>query len=184
MLLFVGRIEKYKGLHVLLKSLLYVKEPVQLSIIGPLVGEAKYHKRIFELIIKVNEKTAHRVNYLGPKRPTEIIKYYQMASILVVPSLSESFGNVILESLACETPVIASNVGGIPEIITNYKNGILIPPNDAKKLAKVIEFLLNREELIRKLGEQGRRLVVEKFSVEVVAKKLLEVYNRLINLVN
>jgi len=181
MLLYVGRIEEYKGLHILLKSLEHICKPVQLSIIGPFVGEPSYHQKIVKLITKINEKTVHKVMYLGPKKPQEILGYYQTASIVVVPSLSESFGNVILESLACETPVIASNVGGIPEIITNYKNGILVPPGNDVKLGEAIRFLLSDEDTRRRFGKQGRKTVVEKFSFDATVKELLEVYNKLLN---
>jgi len=179
-LLYVGRIEEYKGLHVLLKSLRLVRVPVQLLIIGPMVGEAYYHKKIMTLVAELNNKTSHKVVYLGPKKSRELLKYYQSASVVVMPSLSESFGNVILESLACETPVIASSVGGIPEIINSYENGILVPPNNEVKLAEAIQYLLNDEYIRRRLGRCGRKLVIEKFSLEVITQKLLSVYNRLL----
>jgi glycosyltransferase involved in cell wall biosynthesis len=179
-LLYVGRIEQYKGLHVLLRSLKHIHNPVQLLVIGPLVGEINYHKIVIKLITEINEKTNHKVTYLGPKKPHEILEYYQTASIVVVPSLSESFGNVILETLACETPVIASNVGGIPEIISNYENGILVPPGNDVKLAEAIQFLLSNQDMKEKLGRQGRLHVLENFSFEVTAKKLLEIYNKLL----
>ncbi|MEM3697188.1 MAG: glycosyltransferase family 4 protein [Candidatus Bathyarchaeia archaeon] len=178
-LLYVGRIEEYKGLHILLKALECVSTPVRLSIIGPLVRDPTYYKKVFDLINKINEKTRHKVTYLGPKRPEEILEYYQTASIVVVPSLSESFGNVVLEALACETPVIASKVGGIPEIINTGESGILVPPGDYTKLAEAIESLLNDGHVREKIGKEGRRLMVEKFSFESVVKKILDIYNEL-----
>jgi len=179
-LLFVGRIVKYKGLHVLLKSLRLVQVPVELLIIGPMVGEPDYRQKIMKLMAEVNNRTAHKIVYLGPKKSHELLQYYQTASVVVMPSLSESFGNVILESLACETPVIASSVGGIPEIISNYENGILVPPNNEVRLAEAIQYLLSDEYVRRRLGRHGRKLVIEKFSLEVTTQKLLSVYNRLL----
>jgi glycosyltransferase involved in cell wall biosynthesis len=181
MLLYVGRIEEYKGLHVLLKSLEYVHERVQLVIIGPFVGESSYHKEVISLITKINEKALHKITYLGPKKPHEVLDFYRSASIVVVPSLSESFGNVVLEALACGTPVIASNVGGIPEIIRNWENGILVSPGDYAKLAEAIQFLLDNRDVRKKIGDKGRRLAVEKFSFESTVRKLLKVYNSLLN---
>ncbi len=180
-LLFVGRIEKYKGLHVLLESLKHIRVPVELLIIGPLVGKSDYHKKVAKLITEINEKTSHKVRYLGPKKSDELVKYYQSASVVIVPSLSESFGNVILESLACETPVVASSIGGIPEIISSYKNGILVPPNNSVKLANAIQLLLEDEKFRQKLGKQGRKVVIEKYSLEIVARKILRVYEELLN---
>lgn len=179
-LLYVGRIEEYKGLHVLLKSLRLIHVPVELLIIGPMVGEPDYHKKIMMLIAKLNDETSHKVMYLGPKKSRELLHYYQSASIVIMPSLSESFGNVILESLACETPVIASSVGGIPEIINSYENGILVPPNNEVKLAEAIQSMLSDKDLRQKLGRHGRKLVIEKFSLEATAQKILSVYKRLL----
>lgn len=179
-LLYVGRIEDYKGLHVLLKSLRLIRVPVELLIIGPMVGEPNYHRKIMRLITEISEKTVHKVVYLGPKKSRELLQYYQSASVVVMPSLSESFGNVILESLACETPVIASSVGGIPEIISSYENGILVPPNNEVKLAEAIQYLLSDEDIRQRLGRCGRKIVMEKYSLEVVTQKLLGVYKKLL----
>jgi glycosyltransferase involved in cell wall biosynthesis len=180
-LLYVGRIEKYKGLHVLLKALKLVHIPVELLIIGPMSKESSYKQKIMSLIAELREKTSHKVDYLGPKKFCELLSYYQSASIVVIPSLNESFGNVILESLACETPVIASSVGGIPEIVRNYENGILVPPNNYIKLAEAIQHLLKDEKLRQRLGKQGRNIVVDNFSIDVIAHKILYVYDRLLS---
>jgi len=154
--------------------------PVELLIIGPMVGEPNYHRKIMRLITEISEKTVHKVVYLGPKKSRELLQYYQSASVVVMPSLSESFGNVILESLACETPVIASSVGGIPEIISSYENGILVPPNNEVKLAEAIQYLLSDEDIRQRLGRCGRKIVMEKYSLEVVTQKLLGVYKKLL----
>jgi len=63
--------------------------------------------------------------------------------------------------LTCETLVIASSVGGIPEIISNYENGILFPPNNTVKFAEAIHYLLSNEDVRRRLGRYGRKLVME-----------------------
>jgi len=180
LLLFVGRIEENKGLHIILKSLQLVYKPIKLVIIGPLVGRPKYHKKIFGLIMDINRRNFHEVTYLGPKQPREIIEFYQTATIVVVPSLAESFSNVILEALACGTPVIASNVGGTPEVIDNNENGILVPSNDHEKLADAINFLLSDKSLGEKLGREGRKCVIEKFSIEATVNKLINIYHNII----
>jgi glycosyltransferase involved in cell wall biosynthesis len=180
LLLFVGRIEPSKGLHFLLKALNYLTKPVQLVIIGPFGKDCGYNKAIMSLITKVNEKKIHKVVYLGKQKQTETIKWYQKASIFVLPSLSEAFPLVNLEALACETPVVASNVGGISEAVLNYKNGILVSPGNTHELAKGIQYLLDNGKIRRKFGEEGRRWIVEKFSLEILIKKLLQIYNEII----
>lgn len=180
LLLFVGRLQPKKGLHILLKSLEYVTTPVKLVIIGPVSGYCpEYYKEISALIKKVNEKTIHKVIYLGVQKTEKLINWYQKATIFVCPSLSEPFGIVNLEALACETPVIASNVGGIPEVVKDRVNGLLVPPNDVIHLADSIQYLLNNEDIRRKFGQNGRLLVKERFSLKVVAEKLCQIYGEL-----
>jgi glycosyltransferase involved in cell wall biosynthesis len=181
LLLFAGRLDSKKGLPVLIKSLYYLKVPVQLVIIGPYSSEHEYSEKVLMLAEKANRETFHTVKYLGVQEGPELIKWYQKASIFVCPSLSESFPMVNLEALACETPVVASCVGGIPEVIHNYENGILIPPNDPVKLSKGIQFLIDNDEIRRRFGKEGRKLVIQNFSSETTAKKLLEIYNELIS---
>lgn len=180
LLLFVGRLDPSKGLHFLLNALGYLKIPVQLMIIGPLGGNLAYNKKILSLIKKINEKNFHKVMYVGPQKRTEIITWYQKASIAVLPSLYESFPIVNLEALSCETPVIASNVGGISEAVLNYKNGILVSPGNIYELAQSIQYLLDNEKIRKKFGEEGRKWMVKNFSLEILMERLLQIYDELI----
>jgi len=179
LLLFVGRLDPVKGLHVLLQSLEYLETPVKLVIIGPQWSRT-YSEKILALAKNVDEKNIHSVTYMGGLKQEKIIEWYQKASVFVLPSLSESFGIVNLEALSCEIPVVASNVGGIPEVVHDHENGILVPPNDAVKLAEAIQYLLDNEEIRRKFGEEGRKQVTEKFSSEVIAKRLCKIYMEII----
>jgi glycosyltransferase involved in cell wall biosynthesis len=165
----------------LLKSLNYLETPIQLAIIGPLSWDSAYNEKLMMLIDKVNKKSIHKVIYLGAQEPKEIVKWYQKASVFVLPSLSESFGIVNLEALSCETPVVASNTGGIPEIVHNHKNGILVPPCSSVELARGIQYLLDNQEVRKKFGKEGRRWVVENFSSEITVKKLLQIYKEMIH---
>jgi glycosyltransferase involved in cell wall biosynthesis len=180
LILFVGRLHPTKGLHVLLEALNYLKTSVRLVIIGRPSSRCGYFRRIVGLIKMINEKTIHTVTYLGKHKPEEVIRWYQKASICVCPSLSESFGIVNLEAMACATPVVATCVGGIPEVVNDHKNGILVPSNDAAKLAEGVQYLLDNEEIRRKFGEEGRKCVFENFSSEEVARRLCNIYERMI----
>ena len=175
LLLFVGRIHQKKGLDTLLNALRYLKTTVKLVIIGP-PSQQWFLKEVISLIDEINRKTPHKVVYLGIQKIEEIIKWYQRAQIFVCPSLSEPFGIVNLEAMACSTPVVATRVGGIPEVVKDCDTGIIVPPNNAAKLAESIQHLLDNERFARKLGRQGRAWVVETFSSEVIAKKLIRVY--------
>lgn len=175
MLLFVGRLDPKKGLLVLLEALNHLKSSVKLIIIGP-QSRPWFFKKLLFSIRKVNEKGFHRVIYLGPLKPDEIIGWYQKASIFILPSLAEGFPVTALEALSCGTTVVATNVGGLPEIVKNYENGILVPPNDPVRLAEGIQYLLDNEQIRRKFGQNGRKEVVKNFSSNVMVKRLNRIY--------
>lgn len=182
-LLYVGRIEPNKGLHVLLKSLKHIKDSVELEIIGPLGWNQNYNQNIMQLIELENRRGKHKIKYVGsidPNQPS-LIERYQKASIFVLPSLYEAFGMALIEAMACATPVIATNTGGTSEIIANGITGILVPVNDYMKLAEAINYLLKNVDARIKLGKAGRKLVEDNFSIELVVKKLCRIYDKMAN---
>ena len=93
---------------------------------------------------------------------------------LVVPSLSEGLPRVILEAQALSKPVIASRVGGIPEIIKDGENGFLVNPGDADDLAEKLRILLSDKKLAIEMGKRGREIIQEKFSNEEYIKNYLD----------
>jgi glycosyltransferase involved in cell wall biosynthesis len=181
LILYLGRITPVKGLHILLYSLRYIQRPVRLVIIGP-VNDLKYYKNITKLIEKENQRGKNQVEYLGVVPLKEAIKFYQAATLFILPSYWEAFPMTLLEALACETPVIATPVGGIPEIIRSYENGIIIPKNDPFKLAEAIEFLLENKDLRIKFGNEGRKLVISNFSLKTVVLKLSRIYEHMLDI--
>jgi len=179
LILHVGRLFPVKGLHILLESLFYVDIPVQLVAIGPF-GDQQYSYRIEHLIQKLRNETLHEVIHIGPISKETLINWYQRASIFVCPSFSEPFGIVNLEALACGTPVIGTNVGGIPDIVKNGTNGILVPPNAPSALASAIKELLEDKRKRQLYGKKGREIVEKKFSWKVVMEKLVQTYDRML----
>jgi len=180
-ILYVGRITPAKGLHILLKSLSYIEKPVHLAIIGPTDWSHKYSHDILKLIEDENQKGKHRITYLGLVDQAKLIKCYQKASVFVLPSLFEPFGVVILEALSCETPVVSTYAGGIPEIVKNGENGILVPVNNPLKLAEAINYLLENKDVRVKFGKAGRKWVIRNFSLETTANKLYNIYESMLN---
>jgi len=180
LLLYVGRISELKGLHILIKALEFLKENVHLVIIGPPDWNNNYYQNLLNLIEKENRKGKHKIEYLGAMEQNEIIEWYQKASILILPSFVEGFPVTILEALSCQTPVIATPVGGVPEIIKNHKAGILVTPGNAIHLAEAIDYLLENEHMRLKMAWEGRRLVKEQYSLENTCKKLCSIYKQLI----
>lgn len=178
LLLFVGRISPGKGLHILIKSLQYLKESVRLAIIGPPGWNVNYYQNMLKMIEKENKKGTHDIRYLGSMEQIELIEWYQKASLFILPSLREGFPVTILEALSCETPVIATPVGGIPEIIKNHETGILAQPYD-HHLAEAIQYLLKNRDIRYKMGREGRMRVIKEYSLEIVCKKLCKIYKQL-----
>lgn len=84
----------------------------------------------------------------------------------------------LLEAMASGTPVVASNVGGVPEMIVDGTTGLLVPPKDAAALARNIDTILGDRDLARKMSAHARTRVLEEFSAEVMARRTAEVYKR------
>jgi glycosyltransferase involved in cell wall biosynthesis len=181
LLLFVGRMSSGKGVDVLLNSLKRIETPVKLAIIGPPDWDPKYFNDILRMIEEENLRGKHKVEYLGSKNHQDIIKWYQRASIFVLPPIRyEALGIVNLEALACETPVVATDVGGIHEVVHSGENGILVERSNTVKLANAIQYLLDNEDVRKKFGEKGRELVVNSFSTKVTIQKLIKIYQQLL----
>jgi glycosyltransferase involved in cell wall biosynthesis len=181
LLLFIGRITSGKGLHILLQSLQYLKTPVRLVIIGPADWDFTYFNHIQKFMQAENSKGKHKVEYIGRLEHRELVKWYQSASILILPSTSyEAFPVVNLEALSCETPVIATKIGGVSEVVHSGENGLLVTPNSVAELANAIQCLLDDDALRLKLGKEGRRQVLENYSNTVIVEKLRKIYEELV----
>ena len=181
LVLFVGRITFTKGLHILLKSLVYLKKSIHLVIIGPPDWDVEYFQEMLRRIDGENKKGPHRITYLGAQDQTNVVRWFQKAAIFVLPSFKEAFPIVNLEALSCETPVVATNVGGISEVVRDGTNGILVPPNSAIRLAEAMQYLLDYEDIRIKFGREGRKWVVKHFSSEVSVKRLYKIYKEMLN---
>lgn len=176
LILFVGRFKSVKGIHVLLSSLRHLDIPCRLVIIAPQSLDPEYSREILSQIGKEKKMGRHEVEWIGAKYGDELVEWYQKASIFVCPSLRETFPLVIMEAMACGVPVVASNVGGIPEIIEDGITGILVPTNFPEKMASTLEMLLSDRVLREKIGQRGRELVVRKYSWKVIAKEMSRIY--------
>jgi glycosyltransferase involved in cell wall biosynthesis len=106
----------------------------------------------------------------------EIISVYD---IFVLPSLNEGMGRVLVEAMALGKPIVASNAGGIPDLVTHGKNGFLVPPKNPGQLAKYIQILLEDRERRERMGKAGKEMV-ENFSKEKMVEKIAELYKELI----
>jgi glycosyltransferase involved in cell wall biosynthesis len=136
---------------------------------------------LLNLIEKENRRRKHLIKCLMAMEQSQLVKFYQKASLFILPSFAEGFPVTVLEALSCETPVIATDVGGIQELIKNCETGILVPPGDYIQLAKAIQYLLENADIRLKMARKGRELVIKQYSLETTCKKLCLVYEQLNN---
>ena len=128
------------------------------------------------------------VNFIGEIKSTDVVKYYAAADIFIIPSIvvdghTEGLGVATLEAMACGTPVIGSNVGGIPDVIKDGYNGFLVSERSSGELAiKIIE-LLSDKKLQSKFKQNGLKTVKETFTWDVVSNKFNEIF-RLLTIVD
>jgi glycosyltransferase involved in cell wall biosynthesis len=179
LVLFVGRLQKLKGVHILLQALLQLNTPVHAVIIGPFdPSTPEYSEELKKMVELINAKGTHNVELLGNKTEKELVPWYQKATFLVAPHLDRICGGLTtLEALACSTPIIATG----DEVIKDGVNGLLIPPNDAEKLASALRKLLEDKKLRKKYGSEGRRIIEEQYSWDKIVKDLIPVYKKTLN---
>jgi glycosyltransferase involved in cell wall biosynthesis len=125
--------------------------------------------------VKERGLAAH-VRFLGHLQYEELIEVFVSSDIFVLPSYSEGLPNVILQALAAGLPIVATHVGGIPDVLLHGENGLLIPPRDAKKIAEALLALLADRSLCERMRAHNLRLAREKYDVDVVADLLRGVY--------
>ena len=179
-ILFVGGLkeaEKYKGLKYLLSAVNIIKKnikDVKLTVVGEGDYIIYYKKLCKDLEIELN------VEFKGRLIGRKLVEQYQKSNVLVLPSLSESFGIVLLEAMACKKPVIGTEIGGISYIINHGKNGLLIPPKDPESLAEAILKILKNPELAKKMGRNGHKNVIDKFTWSKQIKKTNDLFRDII----
>lgn len=134
--LFVGRLHPVKGLDVFLEAASILQKDNRLDFVIVLIGEGSLLQSLSNSAEALG--ISDSVIFIGPQPQTIVAQWMQAANLLCLPSHMEGLPNVILEALAQSLPVVASNVGGIPEVITHDKNGLLVPADKADKLAEAL----------------------------------------------
>ena len=122
----------------------------------------------------------NRIFMLGAKVYPETAEILRKMDIFLLPSIQETFGGVLLEAMATGLPVIATNVGGVSEIIKDGENGLIVPPEDIKRLCEAIEYLVLFREKWISFSRAGREFVEKNFDGEKCGDKLNYIFQRLI----
>jgi len=175
--LFVGRLTKAKGVDILIKAIKILKEKYQKEIKAAIVGKGYLEGELKELVMELG--IGKEVEFLGVRKDIE--KLMKSTKLFVLPSRWEGLPLTILEAMSSGVGIIATQVGGIPEVIQNGKEGILISSEDPTALSGAITGLLKDRELRVKLGINAYKKVKEKYSIEVYTKNILEFYKSLID---
>jgi glycosyltransferase involved in cell wall biosynthesis len=175
--LYVGRLLPGKGLNYLIEGL---PPEVPLHVVG-----RPCHDEYFALL----RTLAHGkpVEFFTGATDDELRRQYQSAFVSVLPTVyrdiygreydrPELLGLVLLEAMACGTPVICTQVGGMPDIVEDGVNGFIVPPNDPAALGARVRQLAEDPALVQRMGEEGRRRAVERWSWDHVARRCLEAY--------
>ncbi len=183
---FNGRITRQKGLPLLLAAALHVDPQYQLVIAASSPDTPEIGAEVDALAERVRTERGNLVwiNHFLPRE--DLIHLHSGATVFVCPSIYEPFGLVILEAMACETAVVASRVGGIPEIVVEGETGYLVdydvdqPAAFTAGLAAQVEELLSDPARASKLGKAGRRRVLERFGWLAIASRTVQLYNSLL----
>ena len=171
--LFAGRLATNKGLSDLISAMQLIdKKSVDLVITGADMGLGKQ----LEKEASGKGVTMHRLGHIDDETYRSVLS---AAEMLVLPSEYEAFGIVLLEAAAAKTPVIGTNVGGIPEAMSPGNNGLIVEYNDVNNLAKSIAILLEDEKMSREMGKSGREWA-KKFSWESIVKEIEHEYKLII----
>ena len=192
--LFVGRITRQKGISQLISAAKYFNATCQIVLCAGAPDTPEIAKKTEELIadLKSQRDGIILISEMLPREKVKVL--YSHARVFACPSLYEPFGIINLEALSCETPVVGSAVGGIPEIIEEGKTGYLIelesvsrtdfnpknPETFQKNFAEKVNLLLADEKLAKSMGKAGRETVLEKFSWESIAKTTFNYYQEVI----
>ena len=176
MISLIGRLSGEKGHEILIKAAeLIIKKRNDLKFV--IIGEGELYGRIINLI---KEKKLNDYFILSGFKEN-IKKFIASSDLIIVPSGLEGMGSIIIESCALKKAVIASDVGGIPEIIVNNETGLLFKTGDFAELADKIIFLIDKPELIEKLGLNCYNEVIKKFDAKIISSETASFYLDLLN---
>jgi D-inositol-3-phosphate glycosyltransferase len=186
MILFVGRIEPLKGLDTLIRAVACLRlkdlhEPVHLAVIGgdPDVPPEVMSTEMARIQKLCDELTVGKmVVFLGKREQASLPYYYSAAEALVMPSHYESFGMVALEAMACGTPVIASQVGGLAFLVQDGITGFAVPAEDHDVLCEKLTLLLGDASLRNRMG-QAAVVSAREYAWDKIAPQIVRVYSEL-----
>jgi glycogen synthase len=192
--LFVGRITRQKGIIHLVNAIQHFRPGVQVVLCAGAPDTPEIAREMTEAVERARARSSHSIVWIEEMLPKEqVIALYTHAAIFVCPSVYEPFGIINLEAMACETPVVASAVGGIPEVVDHGETGLLVPPEAdgpgdvepshpvqfSRDLASAVNELLDDPARRTAMGRKARERVEGQFSWTSIARQTLGFYEEL-----
>jgi glycosyltransferase involved in cell wall biosynthesis len=172
MVLFAGKLTKYKGVEFLVAAAPKIHGEIVI------LGDGPERERLQEKAKQIGATNIHWVGHLGAG-VKKLAPYYSRADVFVAPSIwDEPLGLVILEAMACRTPVVVTRKGGIPLAVKEGYNGLFIRARNSKEIVERVNQLLDNSQLRLKMGINARKSVEEKFSWDLIAHKFESIYEK------
>jgi len=173
--LFVGRLTRQKGVFDLVDAMEHVPAGTTLVLATGKPDTPEIEEEL-RRVVKANPNVVWIDQML---KDPDLVSLYNEAAVFACPSIYEPFGIINLEAMACETPVVATRVGGIKEVVVDRETGFLVPPGDSVKLGRAITRLLENPKLAARMGRAGRKRVLQQFTWDRIARKTLKLYRTL-----
>ena len=168
---YLGRLSVEKGARYLVESIPLAEKQcpgTRYLVFGD--GSEEHHLRELAKRLDISDST---LSFRGWCDARDAMR---QLDIVVVPSLEEGFGMVALEAMRESLPVVASDVGGLPEVVAHGESGLLVPPRDPPAIASAVCRLLKDPELRLRFGRRGREILEERFSLEDMVRSTIQVY--------
>jgi len=191
--LFVGRITHQKGIIHLVDALRYLDSDIQVVLCAGAPDTEEIEAEMKQRVERLRTSTDNHIIWISEFLPEEhIVVLYSHASLFVCPSVYEPFGIINLEAMACNTPVVASAVGGIPEVVVHGETGLLVdfeaennsepdnPEKFSRDLAEAIKRLMHSPEKLDSMAANARKRVEKYFSWKTIARQTLAYYQEVV----
>jgi starch synthase len=175
---FVGRITRQKGVPVLLRAAAHLDPEVQLVLCAGAPDTPELGAEVAGLVDELRKTRSGVIWLSGMLSKREVIQLLSHSTLFACPSVYEPLGIVNLEAMACGTAVVASKVGGIPEVVGDGETGLLVPPDDPDALAESINSLTRDRDRAKAMGVAGRERAQTQFDWGKIAKQTAELYEQ------
>jgi glycosyltransferase involved in cell wall biosynthesis len=171
--LYTGRLQAIKGIDILLRGWKNGQKLINEELVLVLVGDHS------EIVDEINDDPVLAKSIIMTGIQKNVVDYYQAADIFIIASRTEGLSVSLLEAMACGLPVIASNVGGTPDVVHHNENGLLFESENVNQLAKHISKMLEMREKWDQIGKHNRQTILEYADLDVCTRKISELYQNL-----